>query len=227
MHLHIYIYIYTKILARDRFAQKNSRELGDLRDLRNLRDLRGFGCCWPAAAAGLCGGPPSRPLGRSKGLLAPARCPRGARMGRSSPRSVPAERSKGLLEPPLDAPRALEGAARAPAQCPEGARRGCSSLLGAPGGSKWLLKPLLGTSCALRAAFRPPARCCRGRSSYLLCHWALDKAFENAARRICPRLHLSSVALHSAPHYTVHGYARVHTSIYIYIYIYIFVFPPC
>ena len=92
----------------------------------------------------------------------PARCPRGARMGRSSPHLVPPKRSQGLHHPPLDAPRALEGAARAPAQCPEGALRGCASLLGAPGGSKWVLKPLLGTPRAFRVPFRPPAWCCRG-----------------------------------------------------------------
>ena len=111
-------------------------------------------------------------------------------MGCSSPCSVPPERSKELLEPPLGAPRALEGAARAPARCPQGARSGCSSLLSAPGCSKWLLKLLLGTPCALRAAFRAPARCCRGPSSYLLYHCALEKAFENAARRVQRTLYI-------------------------------------
>ena len=45
-----------------------------------------------------------------------------------------------------------------------------------------------------------------------------------------PRLHLSFVTLHSAPHYTVHGYARVRTNTYLYIlcvyitlYIYIYI----
>jgi hypothetical protein len=93
-------------------------------------------------------------------------------------------------------------------------------LLGAQGYTKWLLKPLLGAPCALRAAFRAPTQCCRGPSSYLLCHWALNEAFENAARRICAPPHLSSVTLLSAPHYTVYEYARVHTCIYIYIYMY-------
>ena len=107
---------------------------------------------------------------------APARCPQSARRGCSIP--------------PLGAPRALEGAARAPARCPQGARSGCSSLLSAPGCSKWLLKLLLGTPCALRAAFRAPARCCRGPSSYLLYHCALEKAFENAARRVQRTLYI-------------------------------------
>ena len=83
------------------------------------------------------------PLVRSQG---PARCPGGARMGCSSPLSVPPRRSKVLLEPQLSGPRALEGAARASIWCPRAlkgaapastrchrcARRGCSSLLGAP-----------------------------------------------------------------------------------------------
>ena len=86
----------------------------------------------------------------------PARCPRGARMGRSSPHLVPPKRAKGLLGSPLDAPRALEGAARAPAQCPEGALRGCSSLLSVPGCSKCLFKLLVCTTGALRAAFQAP-----------------------------------------------------------------------
>jgi hypothetical protein len=52
----------------------------------------------------------------------------GARMGCSSPCSVPPERSKGLLNPPLGAPR--------------GARRGCSSPRSVrPWRSKRLLKP--------------------------------------------------------------------------------------
>ena len=153
------------------------------------------------------------PLGRPETLPLPCFGHSGA--GRAA-RSVPQGRSNGPLEPPLGAPKAHEGAARLPARCPQGARRGaralaqggrrgCSSLLGDPGGSTWLLTPLLGTPCALRAALRPPAP--------LLCHWAVNKAFENDARRICPQLHLSSVALHSAAHYTVHGYARAHTSI--------------
>ena len=98
-----------------------------------------------------------------------------------APNSVPPERSQGLLKPPHGAPRALEGASQA-CSVPQDAPSGCSSLC---------------SVCALRAAFRPPARCCRGTSSYLLCHWALDKAFENAARRICARLHLRSETLHS------------------------------
>ena len=151
----------------------------------------------------------SSPLGAS-GVLewaapAPARCPQSARRGCSSPRSVPPGRSKGLLEPPLGATRALEGAAQA-CSVPQDAPSGCSSLCSVPHvRSERHLEPLLGAA--------------RGSSSYLLCHWALDKAFENAARRICLRLHLSSVTLHSDPHYTVHGYARVHTSIYIYIFL--------
>ena len=66
-----------------------------------------------------------------KGLLKPARCPRGARMGCSSPHSVPPERSKGLLEPPLGAPRALEGTAQA-CSVPQDAPSGCSSLCSVP-----------------------------------------------------------------------------------------------
>ena len=110
------------------------------------------------------------------------------------------------------ATRALEGAARAPAQCPEGALRGCASVLVPQAASRY-----------------PPVRSERhfdhllgaaeGRSSYLLCHLTLDEAFGNAARRICPRLHLRSVTLRSAALCSVHVYARVHTGIYIYIYI--------
>ena len=143
----------------------------------------------------------------------PARCPRAARMGRSSPHLVLPKHSQGLHHPPLDAPRALEGAARAPAQCPEGALRGCASLLGAPGGSKWLLKPLLGTPVRSERHFDHLRGAAEGRSSYFLCHLTLDKAFGNAARRICLRLHLRSVTLRSAALCSVHGYARVHTSI--------------
>ena len=56
--------------------------------------------------------------------------------------------------------------------------------------------------------------------SHFPCRWALDEAFENATQRISLQLRVISVTLHSSPHYTVHGYAQVHTSIYIYIYIY-------
>ena len=156
------------------------------------------------------------PLGRSKGLLE-APLGRGARMGRSSPHLAPPKRSKGLHHPPLDAPRALEGAARAPAQCPEGALRGCASLLGAPGGYKWVLEPLLGTPVRSEQHLLHLLGAAEGSSSYLPCHLTLDKAFGNAARRICPRLHLRSVTLRSAALCSVHGYARVRTSIYIYI----------
>ena len=76
-----------------------------------------------------------------------------ARMGCSSPYSAPPECSKGLLEPPLGAPRALEGAARDFARCPQG---GCSSLLSVPACSKWLFKLLVCTTGALRAAFQAP-----------------------------------------------------------------------
>ena len=96
----------------------------------------------------------------------------------SSPHLVPPERSKGLHHPPLDAPRALEGAARAPAQCPEGALRGCASLLGAPGGSKWVLKPLLGTPLAFRTPFCPPAWCCR---------WALAPDARGGVWKCCSK----------------------------------------
>ena len=61
--------------------------------------------------------------------------------------------------------------------------------------------------CTLHRCFAHLLGAAEGRSSYLLCHWTLDEAFENAARSICPRPHLRSMALHSAPHYTVHGYA--------------------
>ena len=150
----------------------------------------------------------------------PARCTRGARMGRSSPhlvpprhskgcttpRSMPPGHSKGLLEPPLSAPRALSGAAQA-CSVPQAAPSGCSSLFSVPPvRSERHFDHLLGAA--------------EGRSSYLLCHLTLDEAFGNAAQRICPRLHLRSVTLRSAALCSVHGYARVHTSIYIYIYIF-------
>ena len=143
----------------------------------------------------------------------PARCPRGARMGRSSPhlvpqnarrgcttpRSMPPGHSKGLLEPPLSAPRALSGAAQA-CSVPQAAPSGCSSLFSVPPlRSEHHFAHLLGAA--------------DGRS-----HLTLEEAFGNAARRICPRLHLRSVTLCSATLCCVHGYARVHTSIYIYIY---------
>ena len=144
----------------------------------------------------------------------PARCPRGARMGRSSrhlvpqnarrgcttPRSMPPGHSKGLLEPPLSAPRALSGAAQA-CSVPQAASSGCSSLFSVPPlRSEHHFAHLLGAA--------------DGRS-----HLTLEEAFGNAARRICPRLHLRSVTLCSAALCCVHGYARVHTSIYIYAYI--------
>ena len=47
-------------------------------------------------------------------------------------------------------------------------------------------------------------------------------AFEVTIRNHCSKSHsetLSSFPLHSVQHCSVHGYARVHTSIYIYIYI--------
>jgi hypothetical protein len=53
---------------------------------------------------------PSAPEGAAR---APARCPRGARKGRSSPRLVPPKRSKGLLDPSR-----LQVGARASARCP-------------------------------------------------------------------------------------------------------------
>ena len=160
------------------------------------------------------------PLGRSKGLLeaplgapgalewaarAPTWCPQNARRGCTTPRSMPPGHSKGLLEPPLSAPRALSGAAQA-CSVPQAAPSGCSSLCSVPPvRSERHFDHLLGAA--------------EGRSSYLLCHLTLDEAFGNAARRICPRLHLRSVTLRSAALCSVHGYARVHTSIYIYIYI--------
>ena len=163
------------------------------------------------------------PLGRSKGLLeaplsapgalewaarAPTWCPQNARRGCTTPRSMPPRHSKGLLEAPLSAPRALSGAAQA-CSVPQAAPSGCSSLCSVPPvRSERHFDHLLGAA--------------EGRSSYLLCHLTLDEAFGNAARRICPRLHLRSVTLRSATLCSVHGYARVHTSIYIYIYIYVF-----
>ena len=51
----------------------------------------------------------------------------------------------------------------------------------------------------------------------LLSHLALNIAFKEAVRRSCPlqRCSLYSVSLNSASLFFVHGYARVHTSIYI------------
>ena len=60
-------------------------------------------------------------------------------------------------------------------------------------------------------------------SSLLLCHRAFKEAFKEAVQRSGSAT-LSPVTLHSAALYTVHGYARVHTSIYIYIYIYIYLY---
>ena len=90
--------------------------------------------------------PCSGHLGAQRGCSSLHLCTWGARMGCSSPLSVPPRRSKVLLEPQLSGPRALEGAARASIWCPRAlkgaapastrchrcARRGCSSLLGAP-----------------------------------------------------------------------------------------------
>jgi hypothetical protein len=130
-------------------------------------------------------------------------------------RSVPQERSNGLLEPPLGAPRALKGPARtparcpkalevaapAPARCPRGAPSGCSSPCSVPQErSKCHFEPLLGAT------------------SLLLCHWALEKAFEKAVRRICALLHPAVchfTLLHSTPCMDMHGF----TLVYIYIYI--------
>ena len=156
------------------------------------------------------------PLGRSKGLLeaplgapgalewaarAPTWCPQNARRGCTTPRSMPPGHSKGLLEPPLSAPRALSGAAQA-CSVPQAAPSGCSRLFSVPPlRSEHHFAHLLGAA--------------DGRS-----HLTLEEAFGNAARRICPRLHLRSVTLCSATLCCVHGYARVHTSIYIYIYMY-------
>ena len=109
----IYIYIYTKICAR---AFRGARR-------------RSEPACSKTPQIPVF--PAPQPLGRSKGLLEPARCPRGARMGCSSPHSVPPERSKGLLEPPLSAPRELEGAAQA-CSVPQEAPSGCSSLCSVP-----------------------------------------------------------------------------------------------
>ena len=146
------------------------------------------------------------PQGRSNGPLEPPLgAPKALEGAARPPRSMPPGRSKGLLEPPLSAPRALSGAAQA-CSVPQAAPSGCSSLFSVPPvRSERHFDHLLGAA--------------EGRSSYLLCHLTLDEAFGNAARRICPRLHLRSVTLRSAALCFVHGYARVHTSIYIYIYI--------
>ena len=159
------------------------------------------------------------PLGRSKGLLkaplgapgalewaarAPTWCSQNARRGCTTPRSMPPGHSKGLLEPPLSAPRALSETAQA-CSVPQAAPSGCSSLFSVPP-----VRSERHVDHVLDAA--------EGRSSYLLCRLTLDEAFGNAARRLCPRLHLRSVTLRSAALCSVHGYARVHTSIYIYIY---------
>ncbi len=89
----------------------------------------------------------SVPQGRSNGLL--------------EPRSVPPEysKSKWLLEPPLGAPRALEGAAQA-CSAPQDAPSGCSSLCSAPHvRSERHFEPLLGAAGGPRATF-----CATGRS---------------------------------------------------------------
>ena len=78
--------------------------------------------CEPSAGPGAFGVSGLRKH-RKYRALAPWALERAARA-----RSVPQRRSNGLLEPPLGAPRALEGAARASTRCPQGARRGCSSL---------------------------------------------------------------------------------------------------
>ena len=108
------------------------------------------------------------PLVRSQG---PARCPGGARMGCSSPLSVPPRRSKVLLEPPLGGPRALEGAARASIWCPralQGAAPASSLHSVPPVCSKGLLQPARCPMCAHYGISRPCSG--SGFSSYLLGH---------------------------------------------------------
>ena len=87
------------------------------------------------------------PLGRPKTPHLPCFGHSGARRGCSRPRSVPQGRSNGPLEPPLGAPKTLEGAAPPPARCPQGTRRGCSSPRSVP---RWRSQGLL-----------KPARCLR------------------------------------------------------------------
>ena len=80
------------------------------------------------------------------------------------------QRSKGLLEPPLGAPSVLEGAAQA-----------CSV-----------------PHVATERHFQPPLGAAGGpRANSWVTGRSIIKVFENAARRICARLHLGTVTLHS------------------------------
>ena len=79
-----------------------------------------------------------------------------------------------------------------------GAQNGCSSLLQAPSDARHCCSSLLRANCDARNHLR-------GSCSKKLCSVTLH-----------------SVAPRSALPCSVHGYARVHTSIYIYIYIYIY-----
>ena len=136
-------------------------------------------------------------------------------------RSVPQARSKELFDPLRGAPGRSKELLKPP--------------LGAPGRSRQLRRPLLGAPGTLEVAAPAPTQCPRcvrnassspysepqRHSSLLLCHRAFEEAFKEAVQRSGSAT-LSPVTLHSAALYTVHGYARVHTSIYIYIYIYIY-----
>ena len=146
--------------------------------------------------------------------------PLGAPRGCSRVPSRPLGRSKGLPQGLFDATWALKGAAQGSLRghcelekVARGSLRGpCALEMAAQGflesteRLKWL--PHGAFEGTMRSKWPPRVP-----------HWALDMTFENAVRKICARLLLSSVTLHSAPYYTVHGYARVHTSIYIYIHI--------
>ena len=100
---------------------------------------------------------------------------------------------------------------------PLGAQDGCSGATLAPPGTQkrrsGVSSEPLGAAQSLLALEACIQRGCSKR------------LFKNAVRRGCSKelslLTLSSASLRSVPLCSVHGYARVHTSIYIYIYIYI------
>ena len=102
----IYIYIYTKVLARRRFTRKKSEEPGglrNLRNLRNLRDLRHLGESLatkhtPASALEKAGRACPVPPVRSKSLFEPASVPPVRSKRLFEPASVPPVRSKRLFE---------------------------------------------------------------------------------------------------------------------------------
>ena len=100
---------------------------------------------------------------------------------------------------------------------PLGAQDGCSGStlepLGAQDGCSGATMALPGAQKRRSGASSEPL----GAAQSLL---ALEACIQRGCSKRLSLLPLSSASLGSAPLCSVHGYARVHTSIYIYIYIY-------